>query len=103
MRKLVTAAAAVAAATLAAGCSSASGSSGSGGSGGNAQGTLRLGFLANITHAPALVGADKGIFAKALGKNVALRVKVFEPSTEQATALLAGQRADAHAGTRPAT
>jgi len=102
MRKLVTAAAAVAAAALAAGCSSASGSSGSGGSVGNAQVTLRLGFLANITHAPALVGVDKGIFAKALGKNVTLSVKVFDSGTEEATALLAGQLDAAYVGPNPA-
>ena len=31
---------------------------------------MRLGFLANITHEPALVGLAKGFFAKDLGKNV---------------------------------
>lgn len=30
-------------------------------------GTLRLGYFANITHATAIVGVEKGIFAQALG------------------------------------
>ncbi|HEY2097483.1 MAG TPA: sulfonate ABC transporter substrate-binding protein, partial [Pseudonocardia sp.] len=28
---------------------------------------LRLGYFPNITHAPALIGLDKGFFAKELG------------------------------------
>ena len=98
MRRILTAAA-IASVALAAGCSSSSGSSGSGGA---AQVTLRLGFLANITHAPALVGVDKGIFAKALGKNVTLSVKIFSTGTEETTALLAGQLDAAYVGPNPA-
>src|SRR5580704_4536170 len=98
MRRILTAAA-VASVALAAGCSSTSGSTGSGGA---AQVTLRLGFLANITHAPALVGVDKGIFAKALGKNVTLSVKIFSSGTEETTALLAGQLDAAYVGPNPA-
>src|SRR5487761_1076529 len=97
MRRLLTAAA-VATVALAAGC----GSSGSSGSGGAAQVTLRLGFLANITHAAALVGVDKGIFAKALGKNVKLQVTIYPSGTDEATALLAGQLDAAYVGPNPA-
>jgi NitT/TauT family transport system substrate-binding protein len=64
--------------------------------------TLRLGFLANITHAPALVGVYKGIFAKALGKNVNLQVTIYNSGTEEATALLAGQLDAAYVGPNPA-
>ena len=35
--------------------------------------TLRLGYFPNVTHAPALVGVQSGIFAKKLGKNVDAR------------------------------
>ncbi len=101
MRRLLTAAAATAVA-LAAGCSSSSSPSGSSGSGTAAQVTLRLGFLANITHAPALVGVEKGIFAKALGKNVTLKTTIFNSGTEEATALLAGQLDAAYVGPNPA-
>ncbi|HEV2450529.1 MAG TPA: ABC transporter substrate-binding protein [Streptosporangiaceae bacterium] len=98
MRRIFSAAA-VGAAALLAGCTSSS--PGSAGSAGD-QVTLRLGFLANITHAPALVGVDKGIFAKALGKNVTLKVQVFNTGTEEATALLAGQLDAAYVGPNPA-
>jgi NitT/TauT family transport system substrate-binding protein len=64
--------------------------------------TLRLGFLANITHEPALVGLDKGFFTKALGKNVTLKTSVFSSGTEETTALLAGQLDAAYVGPNPA-
>src|ERR1022692_4481395 len=64
--------------------------------------TLRLGFLANITHAPALVGVDKGFFTKSLGKNVTLSVKIFSTGTEETTAILAGQLDAAYVGPNPA-
>ncbi len=100
MRKVL-AIAAVTGIALAAGCSS-SGSSGSSGSAGNAPVTLRLGFLANITHAPALVGVETGILQKALGKNVTLKTSIYSSGTEEATALLAGQLDAAYVGPNPA-
>ena len=97
MRRIL-AAASVATAALLAGCSSSpSGSPGSGGG----QVTLRLGFLANITHAPALAGVEKGFFAQALGKDVTLHPQIFDSGTEEATALLAGQLDAAYAGPNP--
>jgi NitT/TauT family transport system substrate-binding protein len=97
MRRIL-AAAAVTTVALAAGCSS-SGPSSSGGSGAV---TLRLGFLANITHAPALVGVHNGIFSKALGKNVTLKKQIFDTGTEETTALLANQLDAAYVGPNPA-
>ena len=97
MRKVL-AIAAVSAIGLAAGCSS----SGSSGSGGAAPVTLRLGFLANITHAPALVGVETDILQKALGKNVVLKTSIYSSGTEEATALLAGQLDAAYVGPNPA-
>jgi NitT/TauT family transport system substrate-binding protein len=100
-RALVAAAVAGIAATtaLAAGCSSSS--SGSGDPSSSAPVVLRLGFLTNITHAPALIGIDKGFFAKELGKNVTLELKPFSTGTEEATALLAGQLDAAYVGPNP--
>jgi NitT/TauT family transport system substrate-binding protein len=63
---------------------------------------LRLGFLANITHEPALVGLAKGFFTKDLGKNVTLKTSVFSSGTEETTALLAGQLDAAYVGPNPA-
>jgi NitT/TauT family transport system substrate-binding protein len=64
--------------------------------------TIRLGFLANITHAPALVGLNKGFFAKDLGSNVTIKPTVFSSGTEETTALLAGQLDAAYVGPNPA-
>ncbi len=93
----------VATTAMAAGCSSSSaaGNSDPKGSSG-APVVLRLGFLTNITHAPALIGIKKGFFAKELGKNVELEVKPFSTGTEEATALLAGQLDAAYVGPNPA-
>jgi NitT/TauT family transport system substrate-binding protein len=63
---------------------------------------LRLGFLANITHEPALVGLAKGFFTKDLGKNVQLKTTIFSTGTEETTALLAGQLDAAYVGPNPA-
>jgi NitT/TauT family transport system substrate-binding protein len=98
MRKGLLAAAVAAVAVLAAGCGSSSGSSG----GNSGSVVLRLGFLANITHEPALVGLEKGWFSKQLGKNVTLKTTVFSSGTEETTAILAGQLDAAYVGPNPA-
>src|SRR5229473_5576484 len=104
MRRVVLAAGAAAITALAVGCGSSSASSGSGsGSGGSSSHvTLRLGFLANITHASALVGLNKGFFTKNLGSGVTLKTSVFSSGTEETTALLAGQLDAAYVGPNPA-
>jgi NitT/TauT family transport system substrate-binding protein len=106
MRRVVLAAsAAVVAAILAAGCSSSSPTSaGSPGSSGAAAGpvTVRLGYLANVTHAPALIGVKNGYFAKALGSAGTLKTSVFTSGTQETTAILAGQLDAAYVGPNPA-
>src|SRR5579863_2406428 len=99
MRRVLLTAGVAAVSLLAAGCaSSATGASGSGSS----PVVLRLGFLANITHEPALVGIAKGYFTKDLGKNVTLKTTIFSTGTEETTALLAGQLDAAYVGPNPA-
>src|SRR5579864_2332926 len=99
MRRVLLTAGVAAVSLLAAGCaSSATGASGSGSS----PVVLRLGFLANITHEPALVGIAKGYFNKDLGKNVTLKTTIFSTGTEETTALLAGQLDAAYVGPNPA-
>ncbi len=98
MRRGLLAAGVAAVAVLAAGCSSAGAASG----GSSSPVVLRLGFLANITHEPALVGLEKGFFAKNLGTNVTLKTTVFSTGTEETTALLAGQLDAAYVGPNPA-
>src|ERR1019366_81007 len=102
MRRALLSAGAVAVTVLAAACGSSASSSSSGSSPADAPVTLRLGFLANITHAPALVGVDKGFFTQSLGKNVTLSVKIFSTGTEETTAILAGQLDAAYVGPNPA-
>src|SRR6266699_2047596 len=99
MRRVLLTAGVAAVSLLAAGCaSSATGASNSGSS----PVVLRMGFLANITHEPALVGLEKGFFTKDLGKNVTLKTSVFSTGTEETTALLAGQLDAAYVGPNPA-
>ena len=99
MRRVLLAAGVAAVTLLAAGCaSSATGASNSG----SGPVVLRLGFLANITHEPALVGIAKGYFTKDLGKNVVLKTTVFSSGTEETTAILAGQLDAAYVGPNPA-
>ena len=94
------AAAITATSVMAAGCSTSSASP-AGSSDGGTQVVLRLGFLTNITHAPALIGVAKGFFAKELGKGVKLEVTPFSTGTQEATALLAGQLDAAYVGPNP--
>jgi NitT/TauT family transport system substrate-binding protein len=101
MRRLVAGLAVAGIVGLVAGCASSSG-------GGTATDTaakkvvLRLGFLENITHAPALIAIKDGFFAQNLGKNVTLKLYPFSTGTEEATALLAGQLDAAYVGPNPA-
>jgi NitT/TauT family transport system substrate-binding protein len=99
MRRVLLTAGVAAVSLLAAGCAS---SNATGATSGSGPVTLRLGFLANITHEPALVGIAKGFFAKDLGKNVTLKTTVFSTGTEETTALLAGQLDAAYVGPNPA-
>src|SRR5215475_13370695 len=104
----VTTAAMIGAALLLAGCSSSSSSSSTSGStaSANAEGsspvTVRLGFLSNITHAPALVALKEGFFTKALGSAGKLKATAFSAGTEETTAILSGQLDAAYVGPNPA-
>jgi NitT/TauT family transport system substrate-binding protein len=106
-RILATAAAAVGGVLLIAACSSGSSStsasgSGSGSPAGGAPVTVRLGYLANITHAPALIGVKNGYFTKQLGSAGTLKTTVFTSGTQETTALLSGQLDAAYVGPNPA-
>ncbi|MFD1719994.1 ABC transporter substrate-binding protein [Amnibacterium endophyticum] len=50
---------------------------------------LRLGYFANLTHAPAIVGVEDGAFQKALG-STALQTSVFNAGPAATEALLSG-------------
>ncbi len=53
------------------------------------EGSLNLGFFPNVTHAPALVGVDQGLFAEALGDGVEFNTFTFNAGTEATEALFA--------------
>jgi NitT/TauT family transport system substrate-binding protein len=93
----------LAAVTLA-GCSS--GSSKSSNEAGAVKGaekvTLRLGYFTNVTHASALVGLEKGIFADKLGPNVTLTPSVFAAGPAAVEAIFSGAIDATYVGPNPA-
>lgn len=101
-------------ALLIAGCSSSSSSSSSApsssspsSSAGSASAAaapvnVRLGFLANITHAPALIALKDGYFKSALGSAGSVSPTVFSSGTQETTAILGGQLDAAYVGPNPA-
>jgi NitT/TauT family transport system substrate-binding protein len=108
MRRILATAAAIAGgALLIAACSSGSSSTSGSGSGngtgsGSAPVTVRLGYLANITHAPALIAVKNGYFTKQLGSAGTLKTTVFSSGTQETTAILSGQLDAAYVGPNPA-
>jgi len=64
--------------------------------------TVRLGILANITHAPGLIAIKDGYFTKALGSAGSVSPTVFSSGTQETTAILAGQLDAAYVGPNPA-
>ena len=110
MRRILAGTAAALGGTLlvagAAACSSSSSTSSGSTTGTSAAGaapvTVRLGFLANITHAPALVAIKNGYFTQALGKAGTVQTTTFTSGTQETTAILAGQLDAAYVGPNPA-
>src|SRR5918997_6194005 len=95
-------------ALLAAACGD-DGDSNDSASGGNAQAsedlpTLRLGYFPNLTHAPALVGVEEGIFDDALSGTAELETSTFNAGPEAVEALFADASTPVSSGpTRPST
>ncbi|WP_309571342.1 ABC transporter substrate-binding protein [Deinococcus sp.] len=63
--------------------------------------TVRLGFFPNLTHAPALIGLERGTFHKAFG-TAKLDAKQFVSGTTLTEAFAAGQIDIAYVGPGPA-
>ncbi len=80
---------------LLASCSPSSGAEGEGGT------TLRLGYFPNVTHAPALVGLEEGIFAEALG-DVELQAQAFNAGPDVVEAIFNGALDASYIGPNPA-
>ncbi|HEX8628503.1 MAG TPA: ABC transporter substrate-binding protein [Catenuloplanes sp.] len=62
---------------------------------------LRLGYFPNITHAPAIVGVEKGIFAEKLGGNVTIDAKTFNAGPAAIEAILSGALDATYIGPNP--
>jgi len=62
---------------------------------------LRLGYFPNVTHAPALIGLDKGLFEKELGKTKLTRQE-FNAGPNEVAALLGGSLDIGFIGSGPA-
>lgn len=70
-------------------------SSSSGATGGTA---LRLGYLTNLTHAPALVGIERGYLQQALGSHATLKTRTFNAGPTAVEAIFAGALDAAYVG-----
>ncbi len=80
--------------TAAAGCSS--------GAATETSTEVRLGYFANVTHAPAIVGVADGYFAAELGDDVTLTTATFNSGTEAITALFSDALDMSFIGPNPA-
>jgi NitT/TauT family transport system substrate-binding protein len=91
--------------SVATGATGATGAAGAATTGAAAAGetvTLRLGFFPNITHATALVGVEKGIFADKLGPNVKLETSTYNAGPAAIEALFADAIDATYLGPNPA-
>lgn len=58
--------------------------------GGDEATTVRLGYFANVTHAPAIVAEAEGFFEEAVGEDVEIEYSYFNSGTEVIEAIFAG-------------
>ena len=65
-------------------------------------GTLRLGYFPNVTHAPALVAVQGGLFQSALGPDVHLKLFTFNAGPAAVEALLSDSIDASYVGPNPA-
>ena len=63
--------------------------------------TVRLAYFPNVTHATAIVGVEKGIFAESLGADK-LETKIVNAGPDAVTAILAGAIDASYIGSNPA-
>ncbi|WP_026212229.1 ABC transporter substrate-binding protein [Longispora albida] len=67
----------------------------------NGKTTLRLGYFPNLTHAQAVAGIEKGIYAEKLGSGVDLKVTTFNAGPAAIEALFADQIDAVYIGPNP--
>ena len=64
--------------------------------------TLRLGYFPNLTHAAAVAGVEKGIFAEKLGPNVDLKTSTFNAGPAAVEAIFSDAIDATYIGPNPA-
>ncbi len=64
--------------------------------------TVNLGYLVNLTHAPALIGVSKGYFQGAMPKGTTVKTTTFSAGPAESEALLGGTLDAAFVGPGPA-
>ena len=106
-RRVGPAALLVLALTLATACSSSSKPASTGttpttGNAGSGKVTLHLGYLPNVTHAPAIIGCRTGRSPRTSGRTSTLKTSTYNSGTDETTALLAGALDAAFVGPNPA-
>jgi NitT/TauT family transport system substrate-binding protein len=69
---------------------------------GNSPATVRLGYFANVTHAPAIVALEQGFFAEALGAGVSIEPRTFNAGPEAVEALFSDALDLTYIGPNPA-
>src|SRR3954462_8276130 len=63
---------------------------------------FRVGYMPNVTHAPALWGLESGAFAAALGPSVELQARAFNAGPSVVEALFSGDLDVGWVGPNPA-
>jgi sulfonate transport system substrate-binding protein len=72
------------------------------GGGADAGLTLRLGYFPNMTHATAIVGVERGIFADKLGSDATLEPHTFNAGPDVVEAIFSGALDASYIGPNPA-
>ena len=68
----------------------------------NSASVVRIGYFANLNHAPAVIGLSNGDFQKFVGPSTAIQTTLFTSGSPEMTALLAGKIDLAYVGPSPA-
>jgi len=68
----------------------------------NSASVVRIGYFANLNHAPAVIGLNNGDFQKFVGPSTAIQTTLFTSGSPEMTALLANKIDMAYVGPSPA-
>lgn len=101
-RRAATSVALVATALVVGACGSSTTPAGTGAATQPDPSTVNLGYLVNLTHAPALIGVSKGFFQGAMPKGTTVKTTTFSAGPAESEALLGGELDAAFVGPGPA-